>query len=134
MDDKRKVYTVVLTPAEEGGYCVTVPDFGTHTQGDDLPEALDMAQDAIEMMGIYLQDEKKPIPEPSDINAIEVEEGEIKTLVTVDFDAYRRKTETKGVRKTLYVPSWLNVKAEEEGVNFSAVLQEALKAKLGDKA
>jgi len=134
MDSKRKVYPVVLTPAEEGGYCVTVPDMGTHTQGDDLAEALDMAKDAIEMMGVFLQDEKKTVPIPSDIAAIETKDGEIKTLVAVDFDAYRRKTETRGVRKTLYVPSWLNVKAEEEGVNFSAVLQEALKAKLGVEA
>ena len=133
-NSKKTVYPVILTPAAEGGYDVSVPDFGTHTQGDDLAEALDMAVDAIEMMGVYLQDENEPIPEPSGINAIDVECDEIKTLVAVDFDAYRRKTETKGVRKTLYVPSWLNVKAEEAGVNFSAVLQDALKTKLGIEA
>ena len=60
-----------------------------------------------------------------------VKESEIKTLVTVDFDEYRRKTERKVVKKTLTIPSWLNVRAEEEGINFSAVLQEALKEGLG---
>ena len=131
MKIKGKVYPVVLTPVAEGGYCVTIPDMGTHTQGDDLAEALYMAQDAIEMMGVFLQDEKEPVPEPSDIRAVDIEDGEIKTLVAVDFDAYRRKTETRGVRKTLYIPSWLNVEAENAGINFSATLQEALKAKLG---
>jgi predicted RNase H-like HicB family nuclease len=33
--------------------------------------ALDMATDAIEMMGVCLQDNKEKIPKPSDINAIE---------------------------------------------------------------
>ena len=134
MSDKKLVYPVVLTPAEEGGYCVEAPDLGTHTQGEDLADALYMAQDAIEMMGVYLQDEKKPIPDPSDINDIEVKEGEIKTLVTVDFDAYRRKTSSKVIKKTLSLPSWLNLEAEKAGINFSATLQEALKAKLGVEA
>jgi predicted RNase H-like HicB family nuclease/post-segregation antitoxin (ccd killing protein) len=131
MSGKKTVYPIVLTPAKEGGYCVTVPDIGNHTQGDDLADAIAMAKDAIEMMGVFLQDEGKPIPEPSDINSIKTAKGEIKTLVTVDFDAYRRATETKVVRKAVTIPSWLNVQAEEAGVNFSATLQEALKARLG---
>ena len=132
MNGKRKVYPVILIPAEEGGYCVEVPDLSIHTQGEDLGDALYMAQDAIEMMGVYLQDEKEPIPVPSDISEVTANVAEeIKTLVAVDFDAYRRKTEKKVVKKTLTIPSWLNVEAEAAGINFSATLQEALKTKLG---
>jgi len=134
MGNRKTVYPVVLTPAKEGGFIVSVPDFGNHTQGDDLADALYMAADAISMMGVYLQDQKKPVPKPSDIKSIEATSDEIVTLVSVDFDEYRRKTETKGIRKTLYVPSWLNAQAEEAGVNFSATLQEALKNKLGIRA
>jgi predicted RNase H-like HicB family nuclease len=131
MSSCKTVYPVILTPAKEGGYCVTVPDIGNHTEGDDLADALAMAQDAIEMMGVFLQDEGKPIPEPSGIEAVSTEPGEIKSLVTVDFDAYRRKTEKRIVKKTLSIPSWLNAEAEDAELNFSAVLQEALKEKLG---
>ena len=130
MNDRKLVYPVILSPAEEGGYCVEVPDFDTHTQGIDLAEAIYMATDAIEMMGVYLQDKGQKVPKPSDINMIDVEANDIKTLVPVDFDAYRRKTATKVVKKTLSIPSWLNVEAEKAGINFSATLQEALKAKL----
>lgn len=131
MSNKRRVYPIVMTPSEEGGYCVTIPDFGTHTQGDDLADALSMAQDSIEMMGVYLQDDKQTVPEPRDIESITVEDGDIKSLVAVDFDAYRRKTEKKLVKKTLSIPSWLNVEAEKAKINFSATLQDALKEILG---
>ncbi|MDR0519693.1 MAG: type II toxin-antitoxin system HicB family antitoxin [Clostridiales Family XIII bacterium] len=131
MDKRKLVYPVVLTPAEEGGYSVYMPDFEKNTQGDDLAEALEMAQDALEMMGVFWQDENREIPPPSDIGDIKAEQGDIVTLVPVDFDAYRKRTDSRAVKKTLSLPSWLNAKAEVAGVNFSAVLQEALKERLG---
>lgn len=49
-----KTYTVVLLKETVGGYSVHVPALpGCHTQGDDLPEALRMAREAIEL---YLED------------------------------------------------------------------------------
>jgi len=57
--------------------------------------------------------------------------GDTVTLVDVDVDAYRRKLDNRAVRKNLTVPFWLNEQAERAGINFSCVLQEALKQKLG---
>jgi predicted RNase H-like HicB family nuclease len=127
----KMVYPVILTPAEEGGYCVYVPDFDCDTQGDNLADALCMAEDVISLMGIVWQDDGKALPKPSDIAAVEADANDIKTLVTVDFDAYRRKPEKRVIKKTLSVPSWLNAEAESAGINFSATLQDALKSKLG---
>jgi predicted RNase H-like HicB family nuclease len=127
----KEVYPVILSPEKEGGYSIYLPDFDKYTQGEDIADALDMAQDAIEMMGVYWQDAGKAIPAPSDIKDVTVSGDQIKTLVPADFDAYRRKTETKVIKKTLSIPSWLNVEAEEAGVNFSAILQSALKEHLG---
>jgi predicted RNase H-like HicB family nuclease len=129
--NKKQVYPVVLTPEKDGGYSAYLPDFEKNTQGEDLADVLYMAQDALEMMGVYWQDEGKAVPKPSSIDAIKVKAGEIKTLIPVDFDAYRRKTEKRVIKKTLTLPSWLNVKAENAGINFSSVLQEALKERLG---
>ena len=56
--------------------------------------------------------------------------NDIVTLVDVDFDEYRRRNENRAVRKNVTIPSWLNERAEEAGVNFSAVMQDALKARL----
>jgi predicted RNase H-like HicB family nuclease len=131
MSDKKAAYPVILIPVKEGGSCVEVPDLEVHTQGEDIADALYMAKDAIEMMGVFLQDEGTPIPAPSDIGTIKTKAGEIKSLVAVDFNEYRRKMGKKLVKKTLSIPSWLNLEADAAGVNFSATLQDALTTKLG---
>ena len=49
-------------------------------------------------------------------------------MVTVDVDEYAKKHFE--VKKTLTIPSWLNDLAVKDGVNFSQVLQKALKEQL----
>lgn len=55
-------------------------------------------------------------------------------LVDMDMLAYKQKYDNGAVKKTLSIPRWLDVLAEREGVNFSNVLQTALKEKLGVRA
>jgi predicted RNase H-like HicB family nuclease len=128
---KKLAYPVVITPAKAGGYSVYIPDFDRNTQGEDIADAIMMAQDAIETLGVYWQDTGKDVPAPSELSAVKSKAKDIATLVPVDFDEYRRKVGKQPVKKTLTIPSWLNVKAEEAGINFSATLQDALKARLG---
>lgn len=121
----KQAYPIVLT--KDGAYyVVSVPDLEINTQGETVAEAMEMARDAIGMFGCYKQDEKQAIPPPSKIDAIKARKTDIVTLVDVDFDAYRRKHESRTVRKNLTIPSWLNCEAEKAGVNFSSVLQNAL--------
>ncbi len=56
-------FTVVLLHEEDGGYSVSVPALpGCLTQGDDLPEALRNAVEAIECHLESLQAHGDPIP------------------------------------------------------------------------
>lgn len=59
----RYSYTIVLEPAEEGGYTVTVPTLpAIVTEGDTYEEAVEMAKEAI---GLYLRslvEKGRPIP------------------------------------------------------------------------
>lgn len=122
-------YPILLTP-EEKGFTVFIPDFNINTQGDDLTEAIEMSRDAIGIMGVDLQDDKKAIPSASAITDIKHSANEIVSLVDVDFDEYRKKNDLRTVKKNCTIPSWLNFEAEKAGVNFSAVLQAALKNEL----
>jgi len=124
----RKAYKIILSPDDQG-YFVTVPDFNCNTEGKDIADALYMARDVIGAMGISLQDMGKDIPEPDTV-AYELEAGDIETYVDVDFTEYRKRNDNKKVKKTLTIPSWLNEKAEAEHINFSRVLEEALKDRL----
>lgn len=93
-----------------------------------MADAIEMARDAIGIMGIDMQDDGEALPEASAIGDVEVESKDaIVTLVDVDFTEYRRKNDLRAVKKNCTIPSWLNFEAEKAGVNFSAILQAALK-------
>lgn len=124
-------YPVVLHKEEEGGYSVRVPDIsGCNTQGETLEECYDMALDAIGLCVSVLVEEGKAIPKPSDPNALKTEAGESVLLLEFDFEKYCKKNDTRAVRKTLTIPAWLNTMAEQSSINFSQVLQQALKEEL----
>lgn len=125
-----KVYPVIFTPCEEGGYMATAPDFPLNTQGEDMAEAISMARDAIGLMGITIQDDGGTVPTPSRLSAVQCESGEFVSLVDIDFDAYRRAHDNRAVRRNVTLPAWLDEKASKSGINVSACLQEALKQKL----
>ena len=126
----KAAYPIVMSQGAEY-IIVYVPDFDINTQGTDYANAIEMARDAIGLMGIDMEDEKEAIPCPSDMSAISKEHAEdIITLVDVDFADYRRKNDMRTVRRNVSLPSWLNAEAEKAGVNVSAILQAALKQEL----
>lgn len=123
-------YPILLTP-EEKGFTVYIPDFDINTEGENLTDAIEMARDAIGLMGIDMEDDGKAIPSPCKPNEVKTTAGEIVSLVDVDFTEYRRKNEMKAVKKNCTLPSWLCYAAEKANINFSQALQEALKRELG---
>lgn len=122
---KRLAYPILVHETKDGWYAVSIPDFGNHTQGKDLADALFMARDAIGLLGITLQDDGEEIPQPYSVK-FKKEKGYQEYIVDVDFDEYRAEHDTRSVRKNVTIPYYLNSKAEKLGINFSRVLQEAL--------
>lgn len=80
---------------------VYAPDMDINTSGTDLSNAIEMAKDAIGLCGISYEDEKQPIPQPSDLSAIKEKKGETVLTVNVDFEAYRRALDTRSVKRTV---------------------------------
>lgn len=126
----KNTYPVILSP-DKKGFAVYVPDFDIATQGGDLTEAIEMARDAISLMGIVMEDDQEALPKPSAWSEIKAaSKDDIITLVDVDFDGYRKRNDMRSVRKNCTIPSWLNYEAEKAGVNFSQLLQIALMKEL----
>ena len=127
---------------EENGYCVIFPDLDNlATCGENLEEAMSMAVDCLAGYLYALKQDGKAMPTPSDLQAIRIEhvarELEIDdvqesfvNLVSVDVSSYAKAHFERSVKKTLTIPEWLNNAALEKGINFSQVLQEALKQRL----
>jgi len=126
----RAAYPIVMT--KDGKYTVVyVPDFNINTEGTDLADAMEMARDAIGIMGIDMEDDHERIPDASDLASVAgAYPNDIVTLVDVDFTEYRRRNDLRTVRRNVSLPSWLNAAAEKANLNVSAVLQAALKAEL----
>ena len=125
----KSAYPIIMTQGKEF-IVVFIPDFDINTQGKDVPDAIEMARDAIGLMGIDMQDDGETLPEASNIADVQAPAGGIVSLVDVDFDEYRRKNDLRVVKKNCTIPSWLNYEAERAGVNFSAILQAGLKREL----
>ncbi len=126
----KAAYPIIMRQGEKF-VVVEIPDFDIGTQGVDYAEAMEMARDAIGLMGIDMEDEGEAIPTPSDFRGIEAKHQDgVVTLVDVDFTEYRRQNDMRTVRRNVSLPSWLNAAAEKANLNVSAVLQAALKKEL----
>ncbi len=126
---------------EKNGYSVIFPDLNwLATCGETLDEALSMSIDCLAGYLYTAQREGNLVPDPSSIENIHLteiaQELEINpmdsfvNIVTVDVAEYAKAHFEKSVKKTLTIPAWLNKAALEQNINFSQVLQEALKSQL----
>ena len=128
---------------EDNGYSVIFPDLNyLATQGDTLEDAVAMA---VVCLAGYLYTAKmdnEKFPKASKLSDINIDRlsdelditgtytDAFTNMVSVDVKAYAKEHFDKSVRKTLTIPAWLNTAAQEEGINFSKTLQEALMSKL----
>lgn len=124
------VYPAIFTPESEG-YSITFPDLSNcFTQGEDMADGVEAAADALCLTLYDMEESGAAIPKASDIGTIKTENGAFTTLIMCDTLEYRKFYDNKAVKKTLTIPSWLNTMAEREGLNFSQILQNGLKAEL----
>ena len=124
------VYPAIFAE-EESGYSVSFPDLEScYTSAENLSDAIKMAEDVLCLTLYDLEEDGAPIPEPSPIKEIKTGDNEFATLIGCDTIEYRKFFDNKAVKKTLTIPSWLNTMAERANVNFSAVLQRAIKNEL----
>ena len=128
---KKLFYPAIFHKAEEGGFWITFPDIPEcMTQGDDMQQAYEMAVDALGLAITSREEEGQEIPSPSEPYQIALDSDSFCAVIEFDMLAYKKRTNSKAVKKTLSIPEWLNEEATALGVNFSQVLQEALIQKI----
>lgn len=124
-------YPALFHKAEEGGFWISFPDIPEcFSQGDNMTQAYEMAVNALGLALSCREKEHQPLPTASDPTTIILEPNSFLVVIEFDMLAYKRRTNSKAVKKTLSIPEWLNEAAMDMGLNFSQVLQEALIAKI----
>jgi predicted RNase H-like HicB family nuclease len=128
-------YPAIFTKEDNGllgtVYNVEFPDIpGCLTYGQSIPDAIEMAREALAGCLIVMQEGKESIPDASQLDAVHAKDGFV-SLVDLDMIEYKRKTQNKAITRTVSLPQWLDVMARDAGLNFSQTIQDALKERLG---
>ena len=123
-------YPAIFTYEEDKEIAVVFPDLNCATSGIDEDDAFSSARELLGCVLNGLEEDEEEIPQPSKINDIKLEKNETIVLIDVFMPAFREKMKNRFIKKTLSIPYWLNAEAEKAGINFSQVLQVALKEKL----
>lgn len=125
------VYPAVFTAESDGGFSVDFPDLEScYTCGDNLAEAIKMAEDVLALTLYEYERDNKQAPTPTAVDSIKKEQNEFVNYVAADTLYYQRRFNSKAVKKTLTIPEWLNNLATAEKLNFSQILQDALASRL----
>lgn len=113
---------------EKDGINIRFPDIDEAIScASTTKEALKNAKEVLELTLYNREEEGIEIPEATPLENIKCNENEKTVTVSVWMPLVRSEMEEQSVKKTLTIPGWLNKLAEEQNVNFSKVLQAALK-------
>lgn len=131
MKDTYTFPCIIKFDEEDKIYYVRFPDIEeAFTDGDSLKEAIYNAQ---EVLGLVIYEREKigrEIPNATE-SMIKTGDNESLSYISVWMPLVRDRIEEKSVKKTLTIPKWLNDLAEENNVNFSQLLQVAIKKHIG---
>lgn len=127
----RYIYPAIFDYADDG-ISVEFPDLpGCLTCGDTDEEAFRMAREAMALHLYGMEEDKEQIPTPSKVSDIKIADNQTLVLIEAWMPPFRHEIENRAVKKTLTIPKWLDDLGKEHQVNYSQILQDALKKHLG---
>ena len=125
------IYPGIFTE-EKDGVLVDFPDLpNCYTDGANLEEAFENAEDALALALWHLEEERADIPVPSAPAALTVPKSASVALVRADTLPVRQMNDMRTVRKNVTLPSWMDTLARERNINFSKLLQTAIRRECG---
>ena len=125
------IYPAIFTE-EKDGVLVDFPDLpNCYTDGANLEEAFENAEDALALALWHLEEECADIPVPSAPATLTVPKSASVALVRADTLPVRQMNDMRTVRKNVTLPSWMDTLARERNINFSKLLQNAIRKECG---
>lgn len=125
----RYCYPALFTATEEG-VSVAFPDLDCTLTAKDEPSALRAAQMKLGRTLFQMEQTGVEIPASTSLFDVEAEEGTKTCMIDVYMPAIRMAENSRAVNRMVTLPAWLNAAAMERNINFSHVLQEALKKEI----
>lgn len=126
----RYFYPAIFTYEPEQEIAVVFPDLDCATSGVNDDDAFLSARELLGCVLFGLEEDGEAIPKPTPLHDVKIESNESVVLVDVYMPSIRERMNNRSVNRTITLPAWLNAVALENNVNFSQVLQDALKERL----
>lgn len=118
----------IYEPGKE--IAVDFPDLKCATSGLNDDDAFLSARELLGCVMVGLEEDNEEIPVPTPLSEIALKDNERAVLIDVYMPSIRMANVNRAVNRTVTLPAWLNAAALERNINFSQVLQEALKSQL----
>lgn len=128
---ERYCFPAVFSYEEGQEISVFFPDLDVATSGVNDDDALLSARELLGCVLYGLEEDEEEIPVPTPLADVRVGDNERSVLIDVYMPSIRMAHVNRSVNRTVTLPAWLNAAALERNVNFSQVLQDALKDLLG---
>ncbi|ERK47821.1 hypothetical protein [Leptotrichia wadei] len=137
---KRDVMYPAVVTKEDGVYYIGLVDFDRLEDGNinyyatysgDLEKVSTVIRESLALYLADLLDMKKEFPEPAKLEDIKLKENQFIQVISVDPVYEAAKVTNVLKKKTVNIPAWLDIVAQEKKINFSQLLQKALKKELG---
>lgn len=109
---------------------VDFPDLKCATSGINDDDAFLSARELLGCVLYGLEEDGEEIPTPTPLSTIKIKENQRAVLIDVYMPSVRMANVNRAVNRTVTLPAWLNAAALERNINFSQVLQDALKSQL----
>lgn len=126
----RYFYPAIFTYAPDQEIAVVFPNLNAATSGINEDDAFLSARELLGCVLFGLEEDGEEIPTPTPLSDIKLKENERVVLVDVYMPSIRMAQINRSVNRTVTLPAWLNAVALEHNINFSQVLQDALKSQL----
>ncbi len=127
----RFFYPAVFSYEDGEEISVFFPDLDVATSGVNEDDAFLSARELLGCVIYGLEQDKSALPAPSRVTDIVAADNERVMLIDVYMPPVRLSQKNKAVNRTVTLPAWLNAAALAENINFSQLLQEAIKHQLG---
>ena len=127
---ERYIYPAVFSYDPDQEISVVFPDLDVATSGETDEDALLSARELLGCVMFGLEEDGEDIPAPTPLSQVKTEENEKAVLVDVYMPSIRMAQVNNSVNRTVTLPAWLNAAALERNINFSQVLQDALKQQI----
>ena len=128
--EERYFYPAIFTYEEGQEIAIVFPDLDVATSGINDNDALLSARELLGCTLYGLEEDGEDIPVPTPLSKVALQNNERAVLIDVYMPSIRQAHINRSISRTVTLPAWLNAAALERNINFSQVLQDALKAQL----